>query len=497
MDFDNIFHMLIMMNINNNNISLYDKYIILIYYVIIYFIILYLPKKINTFNNLYNKFNKKCIITHKIEIIRLDIYLNYDSHFNNISEAILWKFYNKYNKIKFNHLSNYNIKTRLYKNNSNEFNTNYNIPCDNNIYNLDEDIYIKFRIDETTICLPKNMHDNSDNIVNDKNKTDIYIDIITYKYNYDYLNKYINKILYEYNKWHDDIDKNNLYIYTSHIDFESRQYLNRYNFISYKTFDNLFFNDKDILMNRLDKYIKNDFYDYRKLGVPHTLGFLFHGEPGCGKTSCIKAIANHLNRHIISIKMNHILNIDNLRNLFLKDTYYGNGFSYTIPKNKKIFVFEEIDCITNIDNNPFISRNIIDNKVNNKNSIDSIIVDKLLDKNNDKNNNNNKEIITLGDILELLDGICEIDDRIIIFTTNDITKLDKALLRPGRIDLIIEFKKLKKDDINNLFKLWFNKDIPSNYFNKIKDYSITQAEFGKLCLDNRYNPDNVIKKLLN
>ena len=46
--------------------------------------------------------------------------------------------------------------------------------------------------------------------------------------------------------------------------------------------------------------------------------------------------------------------------------------------------------------------------------------------------------ITLNDFLELMDGIIEMDGRIIVMTTNCKEKIDKALLRPGRIDLDLE-----------------------------------------------------------
>ena len=102
--------------------------------------------------------------------------------------------------------------------------------------------------------------------------------------------------------------------------------------------------------------------------------------------------------------------------------------------------------------------------------------------------------ITTGEVLELLDGIAETDDRIIIFTTNHPEKIDKAFMRPGRIDMCVEFKKLRRVDINNLYKLWFNKSIGEKALSKIKDYSISQAEFGKLCFEN--NAEKVLEKLI-
>ena len=69
-------------------------------------------------------------------------------------------------------------------------------------------------------------------------------------------------------------------------------------------------------------------------------------------------------------------------------------------------------------------------------------------------------------------------------------------MRPGRIDSIIEFKKLRKVDVQDLYEIWFNKKIPDAQIANIKDYSITQAEFGKLCFDNINNPSKIIKHLI-
>ena len=99
-------------------------------------------------------------------------------------------------------------------------------------------------------------------------------------------------------------------------------------------------------------------------------------------------------------------------------------------------------------------------------------------------------------MLEVLDGIIECEDRICVFTTNYVEKIDKALLRPGRIDLVIDFKKLRKEDLQNLFQVWFNEKIPEKDLSYIKDYSITQAEFGKLCFENLYSPSKVIANLI-
>ncbi|KYK54892.1 putative BCS1 protein precursor [Drechmeria coniospora] len=47
--------------------------------------------------------------------------------------------------------------------------------------------------------------------------------------------------------------------------------------------------------------------------------------------------------------------------------------------------------------------------------------------------------LSLSGLLNILDGIASQEGRILVMTTNHIEKLDKALIRPGRVDMIIPF----------------------------------------------------------
>ena len=58
--------------------------------------------------------------------------------------------------------------------------------------------------------------------------------------------------------------------------------------------------------------------------------------------------------------------------------------------------------------------------------------------------------LNLSHLLNLIDGVVEMHGRIIIMTTNHIEKLDDALIRPGRIDLKIEFKYSTGDSIKEI-----------------------------------------------
>jgi mitochondrial chaperone BCS1 len=58
---------------------------------------------------------------------------------------------------------------------------------------------------------------------------------------------------------------------------------------------------------------------------------------------------------------------------------------------------------------------------------------------------------TLLGFLNATDGVGSQEGRILVITTNHIRNLDGALLRPGRVDIIIEFKLATKDQARKLF----------------------------------------------
>ena len=58
--------------------------------------------------------------------------------------------------------------------------------------------------------------------------------------------------------------------------------------------------------------------------------------------------------------------------------------------------------------------------------------------------------ITFSGILNCLDGMCRMEGLIIFLTANDVTKLDSALIRPGRIDYKLEFTHINEYQMKNM-----------------------------------------------
>lgn len=66
--------------------------------------------------------------------------------------------------------------------------------------------------------------------------------------------------------------------------------------------------------------------------------------------------------------------------------------------------------------------------------------------------------VTLSGLLNALDGIAAQEGRILFATTNDYSALDPALLRPGRLDLHVEFQLASRHQARELFKRFFTPD---------------------------------------
>jgi hypothetical protein len=256
--------------------------------------------------------------------------------------------------------------------------------------------------------------------------------------------------------------------------------------ISFKTFDNVFFNNKEVLLKKLDYFLNNE-EKYKIKGIPYNIGFLFYGNPGCGKTSCIKAISNYTNRHVVEINLKQIDTCGDFIDIFYNEMMDDD----CIPHNKKIIVLEDIDCMIDIIKSRENENNENLDLQEKKTDFDSIL-SLLLDKSEKKFKRDDK--LTLSCILNTIDGILENYGRILIITTNYIDRLDKALIRPGRIDMKVNFtnatNKMCRDIIENFFEQELSSDIV------FPDYKYTPAEVLEICSLYQDDIDIAIKKII-
>jgi SpoVK/Ycf46/Vps4 family AAA+-type ATPase len=72
------------------------------------------------------------------------------------------------------------------------------------------------------------------------------------------------------------------------------------------------------------------------------------------------------------------------------------------------------------------------------------------------------DAITLDDILNLWDGLCETPHRILVITSNHYDQLDPALVRPGRIDLTLKMGHVTPEVLQEMFAHLFDKPWPAD-----------------------------------
>lgn len=194
-------------------------------------------------------------------------------------------------------------------------------------------------------------------------------------------------------------------------DDDTRPFINVYNTSTgtwstkSKRYIESIFTDNDGHMKLLDNI--RDFIGngdvYKKMNYPYKYSALMHGKPGCGKTSTILAIASELDRDIVYINPSK--------------TSLDKILANMSSPSKQIYVFEDIDAVNTVISSDRDSEDSKDNRTSESNVIG----------------------MSLSDLLNITDGLLSSDGAICLFTTNHKEKLDEALLRPGRMNKIVEF----------------------------------------------------------
>jgi len=134
---------------------------------------------------------------------------------------------------------------------------------------------------------------------------------------------------------------------------------------------------------------------YVDRGVPYRRGYLLHGPPGTGKTSFIQALAGELNYCVAMVNLSERgVTDDKLTMLLTK-----------LPA-RSILLLEDVDSALGNRCTP---------------GADGY----------------SGATVTFSGLLNALDGLAAGEDRIAFLTTNHIELLDPALVRPGRVDVMV------------------------------------------------------------
>jgi hypothetical protein len=114
----------------------------------------------------------------------------------------------------------------------------------------------------------------------------------------------------------------------------------------------------------------------------------------------------------------------------------------------------------------------------------------------DRDNEPDKEALDLSFLLNLLDGTLEANGRILIITTNFPERIDRALIRPGRIDLIVNFKKCSVPIMQEMVNAFYDRtDLIVPSLTGLHE-KWSPAEVNQILFRNFDTPENAIVELL-
>ncbi|PIN10483.1 AAA+-type ATPase [Handroanthus impetiginosus] len=143
---------------------------------------------------------------------------------------------------------------------------------------------------------------------------------------------------------------------------------------------------------------------YSRIGRAWKRGYLLYGPPGTGKSTMVAAMANLLEYDLYDLGLTAVKDNTELKELLIAIS------------SKAIVVIEDIDCSADL------------------------MGERAKKQENDNATASRNSKITLSGLLNFIDGLWSTcgGERIIVFTTNFVEKLDPALIRKGRMDKHIE-----------------------------------------------------------
>lgn len=207
---------------------------------------------------------------------------------------------------------------------------------------------------------------------------------------------------------------------------------------------------KQKVKSDLESFLKAKHY-YNRLGRPWKRSFLLYGPSGTGKSSFIAAMANFLCYDVYDMNLSLVPSDSDLKSMLLQTTA------------KSIVVIEDLDRF-------------------------------LMEK---------PTAVSLSGILNFMDGIlssCCAEETIMVFTMNSKENVDPIMLRPGRVDVHIQFHLCDFPAFKTLASCYLGvKD--HKLFPQVEEMfqngaSLSAAEIGELMIANRNSPSRAIKSVI-
>lgn len=442
------------------------------------------------YNNYYNILksldfifsNKKSIVTIEGIRIKSDYKNTYTDLFSTRFKSI-WSFIQNKKFINISSIREVSSFDYFY-NREDERET-----IETNVYVVDQ---------KRSFIIEKDIHCRIYSFRDSKNESDkksieetIYIELFSNIKNVNQIQEFVENIKIDYETTRANYRKNKKFVYTLTKIDKNQCSWSEHEFISNKTFSNLFFENKQEIINKID-FFKNNKQFYIDNGISYTLGIALSGPPGTGKTSIIKCISNYLKRHLVVIQLNKIKTYEDLCKVFYESTYSNENQPNSISFENKIILLEDIDCMGDIvkkrksdsEESEFTDEEEIHTQSTKK-------IKQVL-----RYNKNTEDKLTLSDLLNIIDGVIETPNRIIIMTSNHYDKLDPALIRPGRIDYSLKLGCATENVIKDIYYNYYKENIHECECNFKKDLTAAQL-INFAMVSKEYYLRNVLENSMN
>lgn len=171
-------------------------------------------------------------------------------------------------------------------------------------------------------------------------------------------------------------------------------------------------------------------------GMPHKLTTILHGLSGSGKTALIRALAGHFKINLFTVNLGGLHSLKDL-----------SAMLRGLPRNSMLLMedFEGAGGVSKRHNISTIHESTTQEKsaATPAESTAAEYISAMGDYG------------AKSDILNFLDGVVPLDGAIIFMTTNVAVDLDAAMLRPGRIDHVIDLPQISMDAVrSHLLAVW-------------------------------------------